>query len=525
MSPHQYLAVIRRFWGVVVVAAVLGAGGAWGLSQIATPTYTATASVYFSLDYGNTATDLNQGSTYTQSQMLSFAQLAQSRLVLGPVIDKLGLSETTKALAGSISVNSPQNTVILDIAATDKDRAQASRVANAVAESLSSNVEKIAPKGLDGRTIVSARIIEPAAVPLTPSAPNIRTNVIAGLLLGLIVGILILVLRELFDTRVRSALVVTSLTSIPLLGSIEREEAKRFGLVMVQDPLNTAAEGFRQLRANLAYVAVESTTLSIVVTSSVPGEGKSMIASNLAIALSESDRRVLLVDADLRRPAITGYFGVEGEVGLTTLLVGRAEIDDVVQPSGTTGSLDILPAGSIPPNPSELLSSRAMAGLVEEFKQRYDVILLDTAPILSVADAAILARLADGALVIADRTKVHRAQLAQTLDSLDKSGAQVLGIVLNRVLPSKNRQTYYHTPAVKARKPRLRRGSTTQRTGNPEDEVAVNARLSGEPIAESEALPDVETDDRLYRDEDEPRGHEASATEKPRSASPRSYSP
>lgn len=491
MSPHQYLAVIRRYWAIVVIATLLGGAAAWGLSQLATPVFTAKASLYFSLNYGNTASDLNQGSTYTQSQMLSFAQLAVSPLVLTPAIDAAGLDETPKQLADALSVSTPQNTVVLEVAATDQNAERASTIANAVAESLSSSVETIAPKGVDGKTTVTARIIEPATTPIAPSSPNTRLNVAAGVLFGLIVGILILVLRELFDTRVRSTAAVLSMTQIPILGSIEREKGRRPGLVMVNGQHETAAESYRQLRANLAYVAIESDSLSIVVTSSRPGEGKSMIASNLAVALSESDRRVLLIDADLRRPAVAGYLGLEGAVGLTSVLVGRTRVDDVIQPT-IPGGPDVLPAGAIPPNPSELLSSRAMSDLVTELKSRYDVILIDTAPMLAVADAAILARLVDGALVIADRTKVHRPQLAQTLDSLGKSGVSVLGIVLNRVIPSKDRQSYYTVPGAPQHGSWWRRAKTRHTTPAARL-IAKHAPVEERAYPASEFTPDPES--------------------------------
>ncbi|MDQ1609415.1 MAG: tyrosine-protein kinase [Microbacteriaceae bacterium] len=452
MSPHPYLVAFRRYWYIVVVATLVGGLGGWGLSQIATPSYTATASLYFSLNFGGSANDLNQGATYTQSQMLSFAQLAESPLVLAPVIENLNLDLTPQQLADSVTVSTPQNTVVLDVAASHTDAREAALISNAIAASLSRNVELIAPKGATGASTVSVRVIQPAVVPTDQSSPNVRLNIIAGLLLGLIVGALIVVLREVLDTRVHSAGIATLLTGAPLLGSIERERKKTKGLVMVSDPLSNVAESYRQLRSNLAYVAIESETLGVVITSSIPGEGKSMIATNLALALSEGDQRVLLIDADLRRPTIASYTGLEGEVGLTTVLVGRARYEDVVQPWGSTG-LHVLPSGAIPPNPSELLSSRVMSDLVTRLKARYDVVVIDTPPMTAVADAAILARLVDGALIVADRTRVHRPQLVQTTDSLAKSGVRVLGVVFNRVAPNKDHPLYYYQAEAKKEAP------------------------------------------------------------------------
>ncbi|WP_223692389.1 polysaccharide biosynthesis tyrosine autokinase [Leifsonia poae] len=445
MSQHQYLAAFRRYWYVVVVATIVGTLGGWGLSQVATPVYTATSSLYFSLNFGGSANDLNQGSTYTQNQMLSFAQLAVSPLVLNPVIDELGLDTTPKALSDAIGVSTPQNTVILELSVSNTDPAQAAKIANAVSASLGEKVEQIAPKSVGGGTTVAVRVIQPASAPTDPSSPNTRLNLVAGLVLGLLLGSLIVVLRELLDTRVHSAAIATAVTGVPLLGTADREKRRAVGPVVLRDPLSNAAENYRQLRSNLEFVAVDSDTLGFVVTSSVPGEGKSLIALNLALALAEGGRKVLLVDADLRRPMVAAYTGLPGEAGLTSVLVGRATAADVVQTWGDTG-LKVLASGPIPPNPSELLSSRAMAELVDSLVHEYEVVVFDTAPMVAVADAAILARMLDGALLVADRTRVHRPQLAQTMDSLEKSGVRVLGLVLNRSTPAKDRHAYYYRP-------------------------------------------------------------------------------
>ncbi|WP_418607348.1 tyrosine-protein kinase family protein [Georgenia sp. SUBG003] len=182
---------------------------------------------------------------------------------------------------------------------------------------------------------------------------------------------------------------------------------------------------------------------SIVVTSSVPGEGKSTTAINLAVALADSGARVVLVDADLRRPSIADYMGLEGRVGLTTVLIGRAEVADVVQPWRDT-SLDVLPSGQIPPNPSELLGSRAMATLLGTLTQSYDMVLIDSPPLLPVTDAAVLSKLAGGALVVAGADRIHKAQLRESLDNLENVDARVLGIVLNKV-EQKGRDGYEYT--------------------------------------------------------------------------------
>jgi succinoglycan biosynthesis transport protein ExoP len=180
-----------------------------------------------------------------------------------------------------------------------------------------------------------------------------------------------------------------------------------------------------------------------VITSSIPGEGKSTIALNLAVSLADTGARIILVDADLRRPSMANYVGIEGGVGLTTVLIGRADVADVVQPLGNT-TLDLLPAGQIPPNPSELLGSPAMATLLARLEEAYDMVLLDSAPLLPVTDAAVLSKLASGALLVVSADQIHRAQLQQTLRSLEIAGAHLYGIVLNKVDKVKGGPYTYH---------------------------------------------------------------------------------
>jgi capsular exopolysaccharide synthesis family protein len=441
MTLHESTALLRRYWYVVVAAMLAGGVVAFGLSQLATPVFTAQSRLYFSLSSGSSASDLNQGATYTQSQMLSFGELAESPAVLEPVIARLGLDTTPQELARAVTVTTPQNTVIMEISVTEPSPAQAADIANAVAASLRDTAESYAPKGAEGSPTVSVRVIQEAPEPLSQSAPNGRTNTLAGLLLGLLAGLLGLALVRLLDTRVRSAETVAHLTTAPLLGSLERERGVT-GLAMAVRPLSTAAEGFRQLKANLRFVLLGDRSSSIVVTSSIPGEGKSTVAANLALSLSEGGRRVLLVDADLRRPVVAQYLGLVGDAGLTTVLVGQALLEEVVQPWGD-GTLHVLTSGEIPPNPSELLASARMEELVARARATYDVIVIDTAPLIAVADAAFVARMTDGAIVVADQTRVHRGQLSEALDAVEKSGGSVLGVVLNKVRPTKDKRAYY----------------------------------------------------------------------------------
>ncbi len=189
-------------------------------------------------------------------------------------------------------------------------------------------------------------------------------------------------------------------TDRTILGGIAFDaDASKHPLIVQVDPRSQRAEAFRSLRTNLQFIDVANPPKSIVVTSSLPGEGKSTTTANLALSLAETGLKVVVIEGDLRRPRLLDYLGFEGSVGLTDVLVGRVEVDDVLQPFGRTG-LRLLGAGPIPPNPSELLGSANMEQLVADLAERFDYVLIDAPPLLPVTDAAVLSTIVDGALVV-----------------------------------------------------------------------------------------------------------------------------
>ncbi|MGY1854925.1 polysaccharide biosynthesis tyrosine autokinase [Modestobacter sp. SYSU DS0290] len=435
------MTIVRRYLLVLVVCTALGGGGALALSLLATPAYTSQASLFVSLEAAGSANDLAQGSTFTRDQMASYSTLATTPAVLEPVIAELGLDTDARALARQVSASPANDTVILQVEATSGSATEAAGIANAVAGQLSRVIEEVAPAGTEGRATVRVTTVAPAAVPEFASSPNTRVNVAAGLVLGLALGLLCAWLRETLDTRVRDQAGLAKVTQLPLIGSIGDLAGHGTRPVVVQvDPHSPQAESFRQLRTNLQFLGLSPDPVSgadggprtLVVTSARAGEGKSTVAANLAVAMAETGARVLLVDADLRRPTVAGLLGLEGAAGLTTVLSGRAALADVVQPWGPM-RLDVLTSGTTPPNPTELLGSPAMIRLLDEMAGAYEFVVLDAAPLLAVADAAVLAHRTDGTVLVANVRQARRPQLAEALENLEKVGARVLGVVLNGV--------------------------------------------------------------------------------------------
>ena len=280
---------------------------------------------------------------------------------------------------------------------------------------------------------------------LLGGAPRLRpARVVAlrlGALLGLALGIAIALLREVLDTRIRDERGLKLVTELPVVGSMTFDpKAKQRPLVVHSDPLSPRSEAYRTLRTNLQFVEVDGRSRTFVVTSSTPSEGKSSTAANLALALADAGETVILIDADLRKPKVAEYMNIDGSVGLTDVLIGRAELVDAVQMWGES-SLYVLPSGQIPPNPSELLGSKSMQALITQLETEFDWVLFDAPPLLPVTDAAVLSRNTAGAIMVVASGKATRHQLDVALGMLENVDAPVAGVVLT-MLPAKAANAY-----------------------------------------------------------------------------------
>jgi capsular exopolysaccharide synthesis family protein len=448
MESIGYLRSIVRHWQVVVLLGILGAVGGYAYAMSLPTLYRATGSVFVSSPKGDTTNELVQGFTFTEKLVQSFSQLATTPAVLQPVIDTLDLDTTPAALAANVSATTPLNTVIVEVTAVSSSSEQAARIANAVTSSLAIVGQDLAPEGPDGAPSITLETVSTAQAPLNPYSPNLMLLIATGTLLGLAAGAAFAVLRDMLDTRVRDEKDLALVSDAPLLGKVGAKSRKDpAGIAMHVMPRSTIAEGYRRIQTNLEFIEVDHRPRTIVVTSSVAKDGKSTTAVNLALALAERSSRVLLIDADLRRPSIAEICGVEADVGLTTVLVGAITAEDAIVPCGP--SLSVLSAGAVPPNPSQLLSSEAMRTLLRGLAERYEYIVIDSPPLLATTDALGLAHVSDGAIVVARYRATRRNQLKDTIDSLENVNAKVLGIVLNQVT-ERGRQAYYGRDAESA---------------------------------------------------------------------------
>lgn len=435
MTAPQILRILRRSWLMIVAAALIGIGIGVASALVATPVYRADTRLFVAIQPSAPSTsDLVQGNSAAQQKVTSYVAVVTSARVLQPVIDELGLHTTVARLARSVSAESPLNSVLLDISVRAESPEEASRIAQAVATSLTSVVtEQLEKPTAGGASLVKIESIQPPTPPSSAASPKLPRRLAAGLVIGLLVGIAGAALRHSLDTRVRSQADIEAVSEAPVLGAIGHDpDVARRPLIVHADPRSPRAEAFRSLRTNVQFLDLDEANRSFTVTSAVPSEGKSTTAANLAMAMAENGARVVLVDADLRRPRIADILEVEGSAGLTDVLIGRAELEDVTVPWGT-GGLHVLPAGRIPPNPSELLGSASMRALIHELETKYDAVIVDAPPLLPVTDAAVLSRLTSGAILIAAMGRSTRHQLRAAGEKIAGAGGRMFGVVMTMV--------------------------------------------------------------------------------------------
>ncbi|MDP9343423.1 MAG: polysaccharide biosynthesis tyrosine autokinase [Actinomycetota bacterium] len=291
-------------------------------------------------------------------------------------------------------------------------------------------------------------VIQPANLPSAPSSPSHVRDGLLGLFAGLTLGAGWAFVRERLDDRIRSQHELERRLEAPVLAAVShipawRNDADAFS-VLLRDPKSPAAEAYRTLRTNLQFLATKDPLRTLVVTSPTAGDGKTATAANLAVAMAQAGRKVFVISADLRRPRLHRFLGVPNEVGLSTLLADSSPVSSVSKDAGVK-NLRIIPSGPVPSNPAELLQGERMANVLQQLREFADVIIIDTPPVLAVADASILAALADGTLVVVNAASASRTTASQARRQLENAGARIIGSVLNNYDPtSSDYYAYYY---------------------------------------------------------------------------------
>jgi capsular exopolysaccharide synthesis family protein len=440
MELRDYLRGLRRHWLAILLMTAVGLGAGYGWTLLQTPVYTAGASGYVASRQSEDIGMSTVGDSLARSRVQSYLDIAGWRSVAENAIDELELETTPEELVTRVSVENPVDTVIMKVTAEGATPEEARALAEAWIAAMIVVIDDIEGDGSEGSAPVTVIAGDSASLPSQPTFPDVQIAVLVGGILGLGFGIAFAMVRTVSDRRIRSEDDVEQKTGVAVVGSIPTVPGLNAENRLISAPdggsggKNTFAvfEALRALRTNLQFMDVDHPPKTIVVTSPLPGDGKSTIACNLALTLAAAGTTVVLVDGDLRRSMVAKTMGLPGGAGLSDVLAGRAALAEVLQRTPKSNNLLVLAAGSVPPNPSEVLGSERMHTLIADLT-KHATVIIDAPPLLPVTDGAVLTHQADGALVVVTLGKTTHDLLEKALDTLKKARGRALGVVLNKV--------------------------------------------------------------------------------------------
>lgn len=446
MELRDYIRVLHKRWRLILLCTLLAIAGALAITQRATPLYR--TSVGFFVSTSDQSAQANSSNAYTgglfsQQRVKSYAAIAAGPLIAERVAALL--PSGTRSIDGHITAAAVPDTVLLNVSVTDPTPRRALAIAQGVGREFPLLVAELEKPSSGAAAPIRVSVIQQPVLPGRAFTPQPIRNLSLALVLGLLLGVGVAVLREVLDTTIHGSQEAETLVGAPMLGVINFDpDGSKNPLVVARAPNSPRAETFRQLRTNLQFVDIQHAVRSVVITSSVPNEGKSTTTCNLGIALAQAGVHVVIVEGDLRRPRVADYMGVEGAVGLTSVLLGRSTLDDALQPWGSGIDLQVLSSGPLPPNPSELLGSQGMADLLTALEDRADIVIFDAPPLLPVTDAAVLGTMTSGVIMLIRSHSTRREQVARAVATINAVNATILGAVLNMV-PTRGPDSYsYH---------------------------------------------------------------------------------
>ncbi|WP_262774126.1 polysaccharide biosynthesis tyrosine autokinase [Brevibacterium permense] len=430
MSIVDYVRILRK--NAVVLIVMIAAGGLCAAAAffLQSREYTSQTELFVSTVEAANPDQRQIASAFVQERVRTYVDLANSRNVLEPVISELDIDVSPEELADTVSASSDPGTVMLTVDATAASPGQAAVLSESVADNLSKTITDLESRHGKAQSGIRLTIANDAIVPVSPDGPALWMYVVFGMLLGAAAGIAVALFRSAVDSKLRDIAGIREITKAPILGSLPMHHDSRMGTA-AQHQDSPYAEAIRRLRTNLRFARVEASSNILAVTSSIPSEGKTSTSIELAVSLAQSGQRVALVDVDLRQPAIADRLGLENSAGLTTALVGAADVHDLLQPWGQD-ELYVLTAGDRVANPVELIESRAMAKLMAVLGNDFDTVLLDCPPVLPVTDGLLLAMSAGRIVHVVAVNQASRNELDEALQDLSVVGTP-LSLVVNKV--------------------------------------------------------------------------------------------
>lgn len=465
--------VMERIWRVIIVS-VLCAAMVFGYTYYCvTPQYQSSAMFYVnnnSFSVGDAALSITSGDLVTSRGLVdSYIVILKTRETLNEVIDYAGVDLTYGEVSGMITAAAVNETEIFRVTVTNPDPQEAEKIANAIAYILPKRIGNI----IDG---TSAKIVDSAVVPAGPSSPSYTKNGVIGFLIGFLLCAGSIALKEIFDTTIRSEEDIEQVCAHPVLSAVpnmqgggkkkarydyydvkkkkpgkkqsvkEKAKAQKQNEALIGSNTSfVATEAYKRLRTKLQFSFTDDGTSRVIgLSSALSGEGKSLTSVNLAYTLAQLNKRVIILDCDMRRPTLADKMSLNKKPGLSEYLTGQHEFKDVVQRYGREDeevAFHVISAGENPPNPVEMLSSLRMERLLDNLREAYDYILLDLPPVSEVTDAMAIAPKTDGMLLVVRQDYCDRIVLNETVQQFAFINAKVLGVVFN--CTSENRGKYY----------------------------------------------------------------------------------
>ena len=453
-----FAAVVKRSWLIAAVALLCAVVTLAGTILFVAPKYQSSTMIYVnnsSLSIGDVSVGgITSGDiSASKSLVKTYIVILTTRETLNDVIDYAGVDLTYSQLKGMIKAEAVDSTEVFRVTVTSEDPEEATKIASAIAYILPKRIANI----IQG---TSAVVVDSAVMPTGASSPNYTKNTMVGFLFGIMAVMALIVLRELLDNTIRSEEDVTQNCQHPILAPVPdlaasskggqygyaRDAQKEDGtagekrtMPLVGKNISFAAqESYKLLRTKLQFSFADDNACHVIgISSALPGEGKSLTAINLAYSLSELGKRVILLDADMRRPTLAEKLNINKKPGLSSYLTGQSDLDELVQNCNVAGdeqAFHVITAGQNPPNPIELLSSSRMDLAIDHLRKQYDYVIFDLPPIVEVSDTLALAQKVDGVLVVVRQNHCNRIALNMTLRQLAFVDAKVLGVVFNAVI-------------------------------------------------------------------------------------------
>jgi polysaccharide biosynthesis transport protein len=441
MELVRYWRALRRRWKLVLVCPLLAAVAAGVLSVYLPPVYEARVAILVRPAQPLAVTDATSVILTADEIGRTYATLMTEPPLLNEVSDELHLQAQPTDLAKRISVTPRPNTTILDVSVQDNKPRRARDIANRLVQDFLAQVKAIQSQEAatpNARSADNLVVVSAAVTPEQPTSPSIPRNVALAIVAGSMLGIGVAVAREYFDHSIKGADDLSERSGLPVIGHIlyKAPEKTKLGELVTLAQDSPAAEGYKVLRTNLLFSAVDRNLKTLVITSANAGEGKSRTAANLAIVLAEAGHTTLLVDADFRNPTQHRLFGRIRNVGLSNLIIQDATELEVIADTQIMSHLSLLTTGPAPPNPSELLGSSRARELFASLARDFAYVVVDAPPVNAVTDASVLAAGAGATVLVVEDQKTTYPALQRAQRSLDRVGAHTLGVVLNKIHPS-----------------------------------------------------------------------------------------